>query len=79
MANKEEAAVSSTAAEPESASAVAEPDPTSIATMAYHLWLARGCPHGSDQEDWFLAESLLKNRGEEVPPPPKTRAAKGSR
>jgi Protein of unknown function (DUF2934) len=79
MANNEEAAVSSTAAEPESASAVSEPDQESIATFAYHLWLARGCPHGSDQEDWFLAETILKKRGEEAPAPPKARGAQGAR
>ena len=79
MADKEAAAAGSTAAKPESASAVSQPEKDSIATMAYHLWLARGCPHGSDQEDWFLAETILQNRGEELPPPAKTSAAKGAR
>ena len=31
-----------------------------IAAVAYRLWLERGCPHGSDQEDWFRAEALLE-------------------
>jgi hypothetical protein len=43
----------------------ANPDEASIAALAYQLWLARGCPIGSDQDDWFLAESILKSRGEE--------------
>ena len=33
-----------------------------IAALAYKLWQERGCPHGSDQEDWFRAEDELKNR-----------------
>ena len=32
-----------------------------IATVAYQLWRERGCPIGSDQEDWFQAESMLKS------------------
>ena len=79
MANKEEAAANNMAAEPESASAVSEPDRESVATIAYQLWLARGCPHGSDQEDWFLAETILKNRAEEASAPPKARTSKAAR
>jgi hypothetical protein len=30
-----------------------------IAAAAYKLWLYRGCPVGSDQEDWFQAEAIL--------------------
>ena len=37
-----------------------EPSQVEIAGVAYQLWLARGCPHGSDQEDWFRAEEILK-------------------
>ena len=33
-----------------------------IAALAYRLWHQRGCPIGSDQEDWFRAEQELKNR-----------------
>jgi len=33
-----------------------------IAALAYKLWQERGCPLGSDQEDWFRAENELKNR-----------------
>jgi len=32
-----------------------------IAAVAYQLWLDSGCPVGSDQEDWFRAEAMLKN------------------
>jgi Protein of unknown function (DUF2934) len=31
------------------------------AVAAYYLWQQRGCPTGSDQEDWFRAEALLKD------------------
>jgi hypothetical protein len=31
-----------------------------IETLAYDLWQARGCPHGSPEEDWHRAiEQLL--------------------
>jgi HSP20 family molecular chaperone IbpA len=30
-----------------------------IARRAYDLFVARGCRHGNDQEDWFRAESEL--------------------
>jgi hypothetical protein len=30
------------------------------AALAYQIWLKRGCPIGSDQEDWFRAEEDLK-------------------
>src|ERR1035441_2005926 len=47
----------------ESAKAAAPVSPTEskIATVAYQLWLGRGCPVGSAQEDWFRAEVMLKN------------------
>jgi Protein of unknown function (DUF2934) len=33
-----------------------------IATLAYELWQARGCPYGSPEEDWLRAESELRSR-----------------
>jgi hypothetical protein len=33
-----------------------------IAERAYFHWLARGCPDGSPQEDWFHAERDLASR-----------------
>jgi hypothetical protein len=49
--------------ESESVQAAATVSPTEreIATVAYQLWLERGCPIGSDREDWFQAEAMLKN------------------
>ena len=35
-----------------------------IAALAYELWQARGCPHGSPQEDWFRAAEQLRSRAE---------------
>jgi hypothetical protein len=32
------------------------------ARVAYQLWLDRGCPNGSDLEDWFRAEEILKTK-----------------
>ena len=37
-----------------------------IAARAYRLWLERGCPEGSPEEDWFLAERELLERGESI-------------
>jgi hypothetical protein len=33
-----------------------------IRILAYKLWQARGCPHGSSQEDWFRAVEQLTPR-----------------
>jgi len=30
-----------------------------ITALAYQLWQERGCPIGSDQQDWFQAEQEL--------------------
>ena len=38
-----------------------EPQENEIAVAAYYLWENRGCPIGSDQDDWFRAEEELKN------------------
>jgi len=35
-------------------------DPKQIETLAYQLWVQRGSPAGSDQEDWFRAEEQLR-------------------
>lgn len=52
------------AKDPEAASAPQPADETTIAARAYALWQERGCPVGSDQEDWFRAEEELKKRTE---------------
>jgi ABC-type sugar transport system substrate-binding protein len=31
-----------------------------IAALAYQLWLERGSPHGSHDEDWLRAEEMLR-------------------
>ncbi len=33
-----------------------------VATRAYENWHARGCPHGSPEEDWHRAERELRER-----------------
>ena len=50
----------STANESVKAAAAVSPTESEIATVAYQLWLNSGCPAGSDQEDWFRAEAMLK-------------------
>jgi len=33
-----------------------------IGKEAYYNWLRRGCPHGSDQEDWLAAIEIVRAR-----------------
>jgi hypothetical protein len=35
------------------------PERTSIAELAYQLWVSRGCPEGSDEVDWLEAERQI--------------------
>jgi hypothetical protein len=51
----------STVRESVKTAATVSPTESEIATVAYQLWLDKGCPVGSDQEDWFRAEAMLKN------------------
>ena len=51
----------STVSESVKTAATVSPTESEIATVAYQLWLDNGCPVGSDQEDWFRAEAMLKN------------------
>ena len=38
------------------------PDELDVATLAYRLWVDRGCPLGSPDEDWLEAERELQSR-----------------
>jgi len=44
---------------PEDTAPVNRGDEATIASRAYELWLARGCPQGSPEEDWYRAEQGL--------------------
>jgi hypothetical protein len=37
-----------------------EPTREEIAELAYQLWIERGSPHGSQEEDWHRAEAQLR-------------------
>jgi hypothetical protein len=37
-------------------------DIEAIKARAYELWVERGCPHGSADQDWHLAEQELRAR-----------------
>jgi Protein of unknown function (DUF2934) len=50
----------STASESTKTAATASPTKSEIAAVAYQLWLDNGCPVGTDQQDWFRAEAMLK-------------------
>ncbi len=44
-----------------------EPLSVQIARRAYERWCERGCPHGTDQQDWYDAECEIlgtKNNGQ---------------
>jgi len=36
-------------------------DTEAMAKLAYELWLQRGSPEGSPEEDWYQAERLLQS------------------
>ncbi|QOY87511.1 DUF2934 domain-containing protein [Paludibaculum fermentans] len=36
------------------------PTESQIAALAYQLWVAKGCPLGTNREDWLLAEAMLQ-------------------
>jgi hypothetical protein len=36
------------------------PGADTIAALAHQIWQNRGCPYGTDKEDWFRAEQELK-------------------
>ena len=37
-------------------------DTRRTALLAYEFWRARGCPEGSPDDDWFLAEEQLRHQ-----------------
>jgi hypothetical protein len=40
---------------------ISKPTDDEIATLAYRIWMDRGCPVGSPDDDWFQAEAELNN------------------
>lgn len=38
------------------------PSHAEIAQLAHHLWMERGRPHGSHEQDWLRAEQELKRK-----------------
>src|SRR5690242_14716507 len=61
---------------PQTASSLSVPEPLSrdeIGRLAYQLWLARGCPHGSAEIDWLQAEQELCARASEKKSQPSKR------
>jgi hypothetical protein len=37
-------------------------DPAEVAELSHQLWIERGCPIGSPEQDWFRAEEELSLR-----------------
>lgn len=50
--------------ESQASRATTNTDQDAIRTLAYELWIKRGCPIGSPQEDWLQAERALGIRNE---------------
>lgn len=48
--------------EVDSEKAILRPPDSEVAALAYQLWEDRGCPIGSPEEDWLLAETELVNQ-----------------
>jgi len=40
---------------------ISNPTNDEIAALAYRIWMDRGCPVGSADDDWLQAETELKN------------------
>ena len=55
-------AASMTLPEIDSPADISRPGNDEIAALAFQLWKARGCPIGSPDEDWYLAEAELNNQ-----------------
>jgi hypothetical protein len=51
----------STVSEPEKTGGIVDPTEKEIATVAYQLWIDSSCPIGSDRQNWFRAEAMLRN------------------
>ena len=56
------ALASSTARESAQPARPERPTENQIAALAYQLWVAKGCPLGTNREDWLLAEARLAHR-----------------
>ena len=41
---------------------IIELDQNSVREKAYELWIMRGCPIGSELQDWIEAEQLFMRR-----------------
>ncbi len=50
----------------DSASDISRPGTAEIAALAYQLWTGRGCPIGSPEDDWLLAEAELTQKASSV-------------
>ena len=54
---------------PTAQTGASEPGEEATAILAYQLWLDRGCPLGSPEEDWFRAEQVLRTSAKSPAPP----------
>ena len=45
---------------PDKSAPIEVSEPVNQQKLAYELWQARGCPDGSPEVDWFMAEELQR-------------------
>jgi hypothetical protein len=40
-----------------------------VSERAYEIWMERGCPEGTAEEDWYMAEREIEGSGEPAETP----------
>jgi hypothetical protein len=53
-------------------------DESAVRVKAYELWLQRGCPQDSPEDDWYQAERLLQTEPRALSVAAKQPTAKGA-
>ena len=46
---------------PASSATLSPPTHDQVAALAHQLWIERGCPEGSDMDNWLEAERILRS------------------
>jgi len=53
---------------PSEADVSVELDEEAVRAKAHQLWVERGCPEGTSDEDWYEAERILRESGQAAGP-----------
>ena len=41
-----------------------QPPEEEVSSLAYQLWMERGCPIGEPEQDWFKAEEVIREQNQ---------------